>query len=136
MISPKIRNSILQFAICILHFRICIFQFAFLSLRFISCLCLNKKESRRNGSFPTDQPFFLISEITSSIKDNAFSPLFSSTNVSFAFPFLPPLMWLAVPALLFYTKYSIGERNMLHIYATTLLPHSCMHSAYHSIYAQ
>ena len=67
---------IFQFAICIFEFAICIFEFAFLNLHFT----FYGKGSCQLRQLPSNQPFFLISEMTSSIKDKAFS-LFSSTKV-------------------------------------------------------
>ena len=66
----------LQFAFCIFEFAVCIFQFAFLDLHF----AFYGKGSCQLWQLPSDQSFFLISEISSSIKDKAFSILFSSTK--------------------------------------------------------
>ena len=67
---------IFQFAICIFEFAICNFQFAFLDLHF----AFYGKGSCQLRQLPSGQSFFLISEISSSIKDKAFSILFSSTK--------------------------------------------------------
>ena len=61
----------LQFAICNLQFSICIFGFAF---------CIYGKGSCQLRQLPSGQSFFLISEISSSIRDKAFSILFSATK--------------------------------------------------------
>ena len=67
---------IFQFAICIFEFAVCNFQFAFLDLHF----AFYRKGSCQLRQLPSGQSFFLISEISSSIKDKAFSILFSSTK--------------------------------------------------------
>ena len=70
---------IFEFAICIFEFAVCNFGFAFLDLHF----AFYGKRSCRLRQLPSNQPFFLISEISSSSKDKAFS-LFSSAKVLIA----------------------------------------------------
>lgn len=139
----------LQFAFLNLHF-------AFLDFRFPSCIY--EKGSCQLRQLPSNQPFFLISEMTSSIKDKAFSLLFSSTKVLIANSsvssshrvmfccFIPSHLLCMQPELhiLWYTKYNMGENKMLtiHIFyyisplhsVCTLYAHymHSMHSSYWS----
>ena len=116
---------IFQFAICIFEFAVCNFQFAFLDLHF----AFYGKGSCRLRQPPSNQPFFLISEMTSSIKDKAFSLFFytkvliansrvsSSHCVTFCC-FIPShlLCMQTEPHILWYTKYNKGDNKILTIH--------------------
>ena len=121
----QIEFFIFQFAICIFEFAVCNFQFAFLDLHF----AFYGKGSCRLRQLPSGQSFFLISEISSSIKDKAFSLLFSSTKVLIISSivnssscamfccFIPSTSYIQPKLpILWYTKYNKGDNKMLTIH--------------------